>query len=122
MKCIAYWKENETSYLITFDELDAFSKYRCWIYQRADLNRVVMSQALGSFCDLKQDAYSSNYTEGVAVHLELQEYEREGDQCPLHFDDDSNQESEYSSSSSSVYSETTSTLSTSSSTSYSAAK
>ncbi|XP_066602828.1 uncharacterized protein udt [Prorops nasuta] len=90
MKCIGYWKENLKSYLITFDELDPFSKYRCWVYQRADLNRVLMSQAIGPFCDLKQDVTSSNYTEGAAVALELQEYERERDRCPMHFDDGSN--------------------------------
>ncbi|KAG8230086.1 hypothetical protein J437_LFUL009205 [Ladona fulva] len=90
MKCIGYWKENLKSYLITFDELDPFSKYRCWVYQRADLNRVIMSQAIGPFCDLKQDVSSYNYTEGASVALEMQEYERERDQCPMHFDDGSN--------------------------------
>lgn len=30
MKCIGFWKENLKSYLITYDELDAFS-YRCWV-------------------------------------------------------------------------------------------
>ncbi|XP_012522195.1 uncharacterized protein LOC105828421 [Monomorium pharaonis] len=90
MKCIGYWKENLKSYLITYDEIDPFSKYRCWVYQRADLNRVLMSQAIGPFCDLKQDVTSQNYTEGAAVALELQEYERERDRCPMHFDDGSN--------------------------------
>lgn len=59
MQCIAFWKENLKSYLITYDELDPFSKYRCWVYQRADLNRLLMSQgwlitnSVGSFlnCD-----------------------------------------------------------------------
>jgi len=46
MKCIGFWKENLKSYLITYDELDPFSKYRCWVYQRADLNRVLMSQGI----------------------------------------------------------------------------
>jgi hypothetical protein len=36
-----------------------------------------MSQALGPFCDLKQDVTSWNYTEGAAVAIEMQEYERE---------------------------------------------
>lgn len=31
LKCIGFWKENLKSYLITYDELDAFSKYRCWV-------------------------------------------------------------------------------------------
>ncbi|XP_012271106.1 uncharacterized protein LOC105694740 [Orussus abietinus] len=90
MKCIGFWKENLKSYLITYDELDPYSKYRCWVYQRADLNRVLMSQAIGPFCDLKQDVTSSNYTEGAAVALEMEEYERERDQCPMYFDDGSN--------------------------------
>lgn len=36
-----------------------------------------MSQAIGPFCDLNQDVSSWNYTEGAAVALEMQEYERE---------------------------------------------
>nr|CAD7460289.1 unnamed protein product [Timema tahoe] len=77
MKCIGFWKENLKSYLITYDELDPFSKYRCWVYQRADLNRVLISQAIGPFCDLKQDVTSWNSSEGASVALEMQEYERE---------------------------------------------
>lgn len=77
MKCIGFWKENLKSYLITYDELDALTKYRCWIYQRADLNRVLMSQAIGAFCDLKQNVTSWNYTQGASVAIEMQEYERE---------------------------------------------
>lgn len=49
-----------------------------------------MSQALGPYCDLKQDVTSWNYTEGAAVAVEMEEYERERDQCPMHFDDGSN--------------------------------
>lgn len=54
MKCIGFWKENLKSYLITYDDLDPLSKYRCWVYQRADLNRVLMSQ--GKFFLEKKDA------------------------------------------------------------------
>jgi len=89
LKCIGFWKENLRSYLITYDELDAFSKYRCWVYQRADLTRIYMSQALGPYCPLNQDVTSWNYTEGAAVHLNMEEYERERDQCPMNFDDGS---------------------------------
>lgn len=46
-----------------------------------------MSQALGPYCDLQQDVTSWNYTEGAAVAVEMEEYERERDQCPMHFDD-----------------------------------
>lgn len=90
MKCIGFWKENLKSYLITYDELDAFSKYRCWVYQRADLNRILMSQALGAYCDLKQDVTSWNQSEGAGVSIHMTEYERERDQCPMHFDDGGN--------------------------------
>lgn len=90
MKCIGFWKENLRSYLITYDDLDPLSKYRCWVYQRADLNRVLMSQAVGAFCHIRQDVTSSNYTEGAVVALDMLEYERERDQCPMHFDDGAN--------------------------------
>ncbi|KAK0166834.1 hypothetical protein PV327_004316 [Microctonus hyperodae] len=90
MKCIGYWKENLKSYLITYDELDPSSKYRCWVYQRADLNRILMSQSGAPFCSLAQDVTSSNYTEGAVVALDMTEYERERDQCPMFFDDGSN--------------------------------
>jgi len=48
-----------------------------------------MSQALGPYCPLNQDVTSWNYTEGAAVHLNMEEYERERDQCPMNFDDGS---------------------------------
>lgn len=47
------------------------------MYQRADLTRIYMSQALGPYCPLNQDVTSWNYTEGAAVHLNMEEYERE---------------------------------------------
>nr|CAG4646126.1 EOG090X03AK [Macrothrix elegans] len=90
LKCIGFWKENLKSYLITYDELDAFSRYRCWVYQRADLTKIYMSQALGPYCTLNQDVTSWNWTEGAAVHLNMEEYERERDQCPMNFDDGEN--------------------------------
>ncbi|CAN8028713.1 unnamed protein product, partial [Ixodes persulcatus] len=31
LKCIAFWKENLRSYLITYNKEDAYSKYRCWV-------------------------------------------------------------------------------------------
>ena len=36
MQCIGYWKENLKSYLITYDQLDAFTKYRCWVRKHID--------------------------------------------------------------------------------------
>ncbi|XP_077549951.1 protein undicht [Haemaphysalis longicornis] len=90
LKCIAFWKENLRSYLITYNKEDAYSKYRCWVYQRADLNRVLMSQSVGAFCHVLQDVTSNNYTQGAEVALDMVEYEREHDDCPMYFDDGSN--------------------------------
>ncbi|GFU09328.1 uncharacterized protein NPIL_86011, partial [Nephila pilipes] len=77
MKCIGFWKENLKSYLITYDEEDAYSRYRCWVYQKADLNRLLMSESVGAFCHIKQDVTSYNASEGAQVALFMDEYERE---------------------------------------------
>ncbi|XP_076318549.1 protein undicht isoform X2 [Tachypleus tridentatus] len=87
MKCIGFWKENLKSYLITFDEWDAYSRYRCWVYQRADLNRILMSYSVGPFCHIRQTVRSSTSYEGAQVALSMVEYEREHDNCPMYFDD-----------------------------------
>lgn len=47
------------------------------MYQRSDLNRLLMSQSVGPFCTINQDITSWNSSEGAAVALELLEYERE---------------------------------------------
>ena len=39
MLCIGFWKENLKSYLITYDQLDAFTKYRCWVRLQTNLIR-----------------------------------------------------------------------------------
>lgn len=44
---------------------------------------MLMSQAIGPFCDLAQDVSSWNYSEGAAVALEMQEYERERKCCVI---------------------------------------
>ncbi|XP_018013021.2 uncharacterized protein LOC108670080 [Hyalella azteca] len=87
LKCIGYWKENLKSYLITFDERDPVSRYRCWVYQRADLNRILLSQSVGPSCNLQQTVHARSIREGAAVSLSLVEYEREHDRCPMRFDD-----------------------------------
>jgi len=90
MQCIGYWKENLKSYLITYDQLDAFTKYRCWVYQRADLNKMLMSMSVGPYCDLNQDVDSKDYKHGAVVSLEMDENEREFDRCPMYFNDGTN--------------------------------
>lgn len=90
MQCVAYWKENLKSYLITYDPIDAYSRYRCWVYQRTDQNKIVMSMSVGAFCHVIQTELSSTAREGAQVSLSLIEYERESDDCPMHFEDGSN--------------------------------
>lgn len=89
MKCVGYWKENLKSYLITYDPVDAYSRYRCWVYQRTDQNRIAMSMSVGAFCHVTQTEQSNSAREGAQVSLSLQEYEREADDCPMHYDDGS---------------------------------
>ncbi len=54
MQCIGYWKENLKSYLITYDQLDAFTKYRCWVCQH-------FQRPLSAFIHLVS---TSRYTKG----------------------------------------------------------
>jgi len=89
MQCVGYWKENLKSYLITYDQLDAFTKYRCWVYQRSDLNKMLMSMSVGPFCDLSMDVNSTGWQQGAVVSLKLDENEREFDRCPMYFNDGS---------------------------------
>jgi len=87
MQCVGYWKENLKSYLITYDQLDAFTKYRCWVYQRADLNKMMMSMSVGPFCGLNQDVDSKDWRTGAVVAIKMDENEREFDRCPMYFND-----------------------------------
>lgn len=89
MQCIGYWRENLKSYLITYDQIDAYSRYRCWVYQRTDQNKIAMSMSVGAFCHVTQTEQSASAREGAQVALSLTEYEREADDCPMHFDDGS---------------------------------
>lgn len=47
------------------------------VYQRADLNKILMSMSIGAFCHIKQEVSSSNAQSGSQVSLVLTEYERE---------------------------------------------
>lgn len=89
MQCIGFWKENLKSYLITYDPIDAYSRYRCWVYQRIDQNKIAMSMSVGAFCHVTQTEQSFSAREGAQVALSLTEYEREADDCPMHFEDGS---------------------------------
>lgn len=89
MQCVGYWRENLKSYLITYDPIDAYSRYRCWVYQRTDQNKIAMSMSVGPFCHVTQTEKSSSAREGAQVALALTEYERESDDCPMDFSEGS---------------------------------
>ncbi|KAG5670009.1 hypothetical protein PVAND_000296 [Polypedilum vanderplanki] len=85
--CIDYWKENNKSYLITYNDFDPWSEFRCWVYQRTNDKHILMSQSTGAFCGINQNSNSQNYTEGAALALDLMEIEEENDKCPVKFND-----------------------------------
>ena len=89
MQCVGYWQENLKSYLITYDQLDTFTKYRCWVYQRSGQVQILMSMSVGPYCDLDQDVNSSDWRHGAVVSLVADENEREFDRCPMYFNDGS---------------------------------
>ena len=47
------------------------------MYQRADLNKIILSQSVGPSCNLQQTVAAKKITEGAAVSLFLTEFERE---------------------------------------------
>ena len=47
------------------------------VYQRADLNKMLMSMSVGPYCDLNQDVDSKDYKHGAVVSLVMDENERE---------------------------------------------
>ena len=47
------------------------------VYQRADLNKMLMSMSVGPYCDLSQDVDSENATQGAVISLVMDENERE---------------------------------------------
>lgn len=49
-----------------------------------------MSMSVGAFCHSKQRVASWNSSEGAQVSLDMIEYEREHDECPMYFNDGSN--------------------------------
>lgn len=85
LTCVGFWMEDYRSYLITWDEEDAISNFRCWVYERLSWTDVVMSRAQNSRCTRDQKAYS--YLEpGTGLSLVLTENERLFDDCPQRFD------------------------------------
>ncbi|GAB1605325.1 uncharacterized protein LOC115222299 [Argonauta hians] len=85
LKCVGYWMEDLRSYLITYDDEDAVSNFRCWVYERTSWTTLIMSRAANAKCKKEQTAYSFQ-SDGATLKLELYENERLYDDCPQRFD------------------------------------
>lgn len=85
LTCVGFWMEDYKSYLITWDEEDAISKFRCWVYERLSWTDVMMSRSQNARCVWNQRADSFDIP-GTGLALKLSESERLFDDCPQRFD------------------------------------
>ncbi|BFY99325.1 hypothetical protein BsWGS_02365 [Bradybaena similaris] len=85
LTCVGYWLEDMKSYLITYDEEDAVSKFRCWVYERTSWTELQMSRSQTARC--RREQQSNMYLEeGTGLLMKLTEAERLFDDCPQRFD------------------------------------
>lgn len=89
LTCVGFWMEDMKSYLVTWDEEDAVSSFRCWVFERKSWTGVLMSRAQNARCPREQDAYSYQI-DGTGLALDLTESERLFDDCPQRFDSGAN--------------------------------
>ncbi|XP_064605817.1 uncharacterized protein LOC135470711 [Liolophura sinensis] len=87
LTCVGYWMEDMKSYLMTYDEEDAISNFRCWVYKRISWTEIVLSRSARATCDPRQEATSYTPDQGASLSLELSESERLFDMCPQRYDD-----------------------------------
>ncbi|CAG2194472.1 unnamed protein product [Mytilus edulis] len=85
LTCVGFWMEDYKSYLITWDEEDAISNFRCWVYERLSWTDVMMSRSQNARCVPDQRADSFQIP-GTGLALKLTESERLFDDCPQRFD------------------------------------
>ncbi|KAI8773700.1 uncharacterized protein LOC106065122 isoform X1 [Biomphalaria glabrata] len=85
LTCAGYWLEDMKSYLITYDEEDAISKFRCWVYERISWTDIAMSRSETARCPKNQNSRSYEI-DGARLYLQLTETERLFDDCPPRFD------------------------------------
>lgn len=85
LTCVGFWMEDYKSYLVTWDEEDAISSFRCWVYERASWTTLHMSRAQNARCNKKQEALDYQMA-GTGLMLEMIENERLFDNCPQRFD------------------------------------
>ncbi|KAK7508265.1 hypothetical protein BaRGS_00000504 [Batillaria attramentaria] len=85
LTCVGFWMEDMKSYLITYDEEDAISKFRCWVFERVSWTEMRLSRSQTARCvrGQKSDSYMM---EGTGLMLYLSENERLFDDCPQRFD------------------------------------
>lgn len=76
LSCVGFWMEDMKSYMLTYDEEDAISKFRCWVYERLDWRDIILSRATRSECGVDQTAYSFTADEGATLTMSLKESER----------------------------------------------
>lgn len=85
LTCAGFWLEDMKSYLVTYDEEDAISKFRCWVYERVSWTEVALSRAETARCP--KDQTSTSYEiNGARLYMHLTESERLFDDCPPRFD------------------------------------
>ncbi|XP_060593949.1 uncharacterized protein LOC132748376 [Ruditapes philippinarum] len=89
LTCVGFWMEDMKSYLVTWDEEDAISAFRCWVYERKSWTGVYMSRAQNARCPREQSAKSAMIP-GTGLALDLTESERLFDDCPQRFDPGAN--------------------------------
>ncbi|KAK7100147.1 uncharacterized protein [Littorina saxatilis] len=85
MTCVGFWMEDMRSYLITYDEEDAISKFRCWVYERVSWTEMQLSRSQTARCQRGQRS-SDFQMEGTGLMMYLSENERLFDDCPQRFD------------------------------------
>ncbi|PVD22670.1 hypothetical protein C0Q70_15925 [Pomacea canaliculata] len=85
LTCVGYWMEDMKSYLVTYDEEDAVSKFRCWVYERISWTELSLSRSQTARCQRNQKAVSY-LMEGTGLQMVLHENERLFDDCPQRFD------------------------------------
>lgn len=87
LNCAGYWREDGLSFLITYEEEDSVSRYRCWVYERTGIRSIQLSRGVNAKCIAKQTAASNTASEGVSIKIDLEEFELLYDDCPMRYYD-----------------------------------
>ncbi|CAL1544750.1 unnamed protein product [Lymnaea stagnalis] len=85
LTCVGFWMEDMKSYMITYDEEDAISRFRCWVFERISWTDLSLSRSQTARCRREQNS-RSYMIEGTGLNMKLTESERLYDDCPQRFD------------------------------------